>query len=328
MRSKKYSHAIICTLLAATSFVLYTSCGDSDEFNFYEPIAQPIALNSDDRAARQEEARTLIDQKKYSEAVDILEDMVGESGLDSNDTRLLYAAALVGVAKLDVWSIITTILDDQDTSANSSGMDGFFGAFTDSLLGTGEERTAKIAAMNKALTTLKTAPSPDEDQVKNTACLFAGMLAIPTLTDAQSSLDSAITALDSISGSVGGGGSDCPDLSAFNTATEQLQTASTSFSLVLSSVENCSFLDLSEATASMNEVESQISTITSAADKGCQSLPVCPAGAPDCQDLFPTCIQEAMAIGDSNEAIADDGKIAACEIILHCTDSTECFGGS
>jgi hypothetical protein len=74
----------------------------------------------------------------------------------------------------------------------------------------------------------------------------------------------------------------------------------------------------------MNTVESALSTLKAQADKGCATLPSCPAALPHCTDLFPPCVQEYLKVGTSG-AVAGDGHIDTCELVLNCTDPTACF---
>ena len=311
-------------VIATISFVLYSSCG-GNELNLFQPVAEPLA--KDDPDAQMEEARMLMDEKKYEEAANLLEPLIDSEGKDSNEARLLYAAAELGVAKLDIWSIISSILDSQDDAAGSEasgGIDGIFNALSDTVLGTGADREARIEALVDAITTLRSAPDPDEPRVQNTACLLAGILAVPTLADAKTALDSATSALQSIRDAAQSGGTECPNLSLIETASTAVASASTKFSLVLQAAANCSFLNVQQAAAAMNTVEEQMRLLTDNTDKGCDSLPTCPAALPSCHDLFPTCVQQALKVGTST-AVAGDGIIAGCELMLNCTVASSCF---
>jgi flagellin-like hook-associated protein FlgL len=305
----------------------YFSCGDSEEFNILQPVAEPIAM-SGDRAAMEEEAKVLMDGGDYEEAVKILEKMIDKDGLDTNGVRLLYAAAQLGVAELDVWSIITKFLDSQGTASRSSGVNDFFDSFTETFLGSGEERDQKTEALESSINVLAEAPYPDESDVKTTACLLAGMLAVPTLADAQDSLDEVQAALTQIKDAAISGGTECPNIDLLTTATAALSEATTAFNLILSAADGCPFLDLSETQALMNTVQSQMAQLVSTADNGCRDLPTCPDNVPDCQSLFPSCVQDSLALGADNPAESGDGIVASCELILHCTDPLACFGGA
>lgn len=320
---------------AVVAAALYSSCGDGAEFNLFQPIAQPLAAN--DQKAQLEQARVLMDQKKYDEAVDVLEPVIDDDP-DSNEAYLLYAAAKLGVAELDVWSIISDVLEAQEKSSSkkstatasssssksSGGLDELLDSLGDSVLGTGTERTAKVEALIDAITTLRAAPDPDKKDVQNTACLLAGILAVPTVASAKSSLDDATTALQTIKTSASDGGQTCPDITALDDAAAGVSAAAAAFNLILQVASSCPFLDLEETQATMNAVQTQMSLLTENADKGCDSLPTCPAALPDCQSLFPTCVQQALAVGTSS-AKAGDGTISSCELVLNCTVTGGCF---
>lgn len=323
-RWRRYLSTASLPLMAATgAFLLYSSCG-GDEFNVFRPAAEPLAKKDDD--AQLEEARVMMDDKEYDDAANLLEPRIEDEKTDSNEARLLYAAALLGIADLDVWSIINTILESQgdQQAAGGGGLDTVFDSLSDSILGSGAVRQAKVDALAEAIATLRGAPEPDAPEITNTACLFGGLLAAPTLADARSGLAATATALATIRDSATSGGATCPDISLLDTASAGVIEAAANFSLVLQAAGNCSFLDLSETAALMNSVEQQMSRLLDNADKGCASLPECPADAPGCESLFPTCVQEALEVGTST-ARAGDGAISSCELVLHCSSGTSCF---
>lgn len=310
-------------LTGATALVWF-SCGD-DEFNVYQPVAEPIALKGDNDA-KLEQARVLMDQKKYDEALKILEPMIGDEEQDSNEARVLFAAAKLGVAQLDVWSIIENILDSTGNQSNSSdgGIDNVFDSFSEGLLGTGAAREAKVAALSDALTVLLAAPQPDERKLRNTACIFAGFLSVPTLANATTAMNNMQSALQQISASALSGGTVCPDVALLDDSAAGLISVADDFNMILNAAQSCPFLNLDEAANLMNSIEQSMNNLRTAADRGCDSLPSCPASLPNCRSLFPVCVQQALEVGTSN-ARAQDGRLASCEIVLHCISPTSCF---
>jgi hypothetical protein len=316
---------ILSLAVTATTVAIWSSCGE-DEFNVYQPVAEPLALKNDDDA-KLEQARVLMDKKKYDEALKILEPMIGDSKQDSNEARILFSAAKLGVAQLDVWSIIGSILDSTSNSSGSSGdggVDNIFDSFSDSVLGTGAARDAKVTALSDALEVLQAAPQPDERKLRNTACIFAGFLSVPTLADATTAMTNMQTALQQISNSALSGGTVCPDVSLLDDAAAGLANVAESFNMILSAAQSCPFLNLDEAANLMNTVEQSMNNLRTSADKGCDSLPTCPASLPGCRSLFPVCVQQALEVGTSS-AKAQDGNLASCEIVLHCINPTDCF---
>jgi hypothetical protein len=324
------SGAVLVTGLVV---VAWSSCGDS-EFNFYKPVAEPLAL-SGDTDAKLERARVLMDDEKYDEAAAELEPVIDDDGEDSNEARLLYAAAQLGVAEMDVWSVIRKVLGmDEEKSKDKpskagddgkGGLDELFDSLSGDLLGSGETRQKKMTALADALTTLAGAPDPGDPQVENTACLFAGILAVPVIADATEALNGSVAALEKIRDSATSGGTECPDIGLLSTAAASVLTASTNFSLILGAAQHCPFLDLSATADLMNQVETQLAAMRANADQGCSELPTCPDAYPDCQSLFPACVQDSLAVGSSGAA-AGDGVISSCELMLHCTVPSVCFG--
>jgi hypothetical protein len=322
---KKFWSGTGATLLLTTAIVLmYSSCGD-DEVNVFQPVAEPFALKND-QDAKLEQVMVLLDKKKYSEALEIIEPMIDDTNEDSNKARILFASAKLGQAQLDIWSVIKNIINTDTASGGGSGegIDNIFDSFSESVLGTDDLRQAKVDALAESLSTLLSAPAPEERKLQNTACLFAGLLAVPTIADATDALNDLQSALGQIRDAAGSGGTVCPNISILDTAANEVVSATSNFNLVLQAAQTCPFLDLDEAKNLMNTVEQSMSNLRTAADKGCDTLPSCPAGLPDCSALFPPCVQEALTVGTSS-AVAGDRQIATCELALHCINPASCF---
>ena len=97
-------------------------------------------VEPESRRAKIEEAKILLDDKEYTKASDILKELAEDSDSDGNDVRILWAAAKLGEAKLDVWSIIGSVLDSDSFSKGTNILD----ALSETLLGTDEEKEAKL----------------------------------------------------------------------------------------------------------------------------------------------------------------------------------------
>ncbi len=310
--------------------LVWSSCG-ADEFNLWKPLAQDQALKSDEKA-RLEETKVKLDAMEYDEALALVEPMIEDESTDSNDARLFYAAAKLGQSKLDLWSVIKTIVaetsETNGSESSSGGVDDLLNKLSDSLLGTGAERTKRIAALNDAVTKLKAAPDPTAKAVRNTSCMFTAFLAVPTIADAEKVLTGVSTALSQIQAAAQSGGAECPNITLLDTAIADATTLLANLSLVIEQAKSCPFIDTTQIASQMNGVEAALASLTAGADKGCASLPTCPAAFPSCQSLFPACVQELLKVGTS-DALAGDGVIAMCEIVLHCTASpTACFSGT
>ena len=308
---------------------LYFSC-DGGEANVFRSVAAPAALKSSG-AAKLEQARVLMDRKRYTAAADLLEPVIDDESSDSNDARMLYAAAKLGESGLDVWQIIESVLTAQDSkTATKSGPDGKGGldqvldSLGEAVLGSGEERAARIEALEDALNTLDNAPDPEAKRLRNTACLYGGILAVPIIADAKVALGRMEDALGQIRDGALNGGDNCPNISLLDDAAADVADVAASLGLILDAAKNCPFLDLSATTAAKNAVEEQLVTIKANADKGCDTLPTCAAGDGTCAALFPPCVQSALAVG-TGAARAGDGVISACELILHCAVGGSCF---
>ena len=310
----------LCTTFIAMT---YFGCGD-DEINVLEPVAKPIALTSD-RAAMEEEAKVLIDEGDYKGAADILEDVIADNKTDNNDARVLYAYAQLGLAGLNIWEIIIDY-SKSNSESGSLSVDNLLESLSGAFLGAGEERAAKINALSSGMASLRGAPQPDEDKITKIGCVFAALLAIPTVVEAEAAMERMVTALNSIKDSASSGGGTCPDISLLDSASTDVGTSAANFTAILASASHCPFLNLDETAEAMNTVQESLVSLTQKADLGCSNLPeACPASRPNCHELFPACVQEAMKIGAGNEAVKGDGVLASCEIALHCTDPSACF---
>jgi hypothetical protein len=304
--------------------LIWSSCGGSDEFNFFQPFSDP--LHKDEPKVKLESAKIKLDKKEYAAAASILEPMTQNETENSNETRLLYVAATLGQANLDLWSIIKNFLDSQQSSEkkSSGGLDSFLNSMSSSVLGTGEEKTQRIAIVNQAIALLRTAPHPEDKSISNTSCLLAGILALPTFVDAKDAMTASLTALQSIKSSASSNGSSCPNISLLDTALTNAASASARMSLVMLAATGCSFLNIAGSASDLNSLEKQLAKLIAAADKGCASLPTCSTSVPDCQSYFPQCVQDLLKVGSSS-AVAGDKQLASCELTLHCSVDGSCF---
>jgi hypothetical protein len=299
--------------MAAGVSLVTLSCGAGEEFNLFGLLSKPTIGKT--KVAQTEEVRVLIDNKDYDGALALVQPMLESEKQDSNDARLLYAAAKLGQVKLDLWTLISSFLDTQSatsstkststssgTSKNSSssgGIDSFLDTLTSSVLGTTEETAAKTAALIQAIEVLRAAPYPLESAVVNTSCLFGAIK----------------------STAVGDGGT-CPDIGLLDTALSSAISATTQFAAVLAVAKDCPFLNTTDAATQLNSIEKQLAKLTSGADKGCSGVPSCPESFPTCQSLFPTCVQQTLSLSGG---VAGDGIISACELTRNCIVGGDCF---
>jgi hypothetical protein len=303
---------------------LYFSC-DGDEAGVFRSVATPSALKSAN-TAKLEEARALMEQERYGLAADLLEPVIDDEASDSNDARMLYAAAKLGDAGIDVWRLVEDVLAKTDAKGADAenGLGRVLEATSETVMGSGEERAARVEALEDALNSLGSAPEPDAKRLRNTACLYGGVLAVPVLADAKAALGRMDDALAQIRDGALNGGANCPNISLLDDAASDVADVAASLDLILDAARNCAFLDLSETTATKNAVETQLVALRADADKGCDTLPTCAAGDASCASLLPPCVQSALAVG-TGAARAGDGVISTCELTLHCAVAGNCF---
>ena len=286
--------------------IVAISCGT----NFFYELS-----DKESNDARLEEARIQLDDGNYEAAQELLLKVIDEK--DSNEARILLAAAKLGIAGFDIWNIVDTILQttSQTKSAQKSDMETIFLSFTDSLLGTGEVRESKVNALSEGVIALREAPEPTEARVANTACFFAGLLAVPTIIDAQQFLKQIDTTLKSLaSGEMG-----CDDLSTIQTLFSDISRISRDISRVFDAIGSCPFFNVKDTADQLNSIERDLNNLLTHADQGCDTIPT------DSISMFPDCVQESLGIGGTTIAVAGDEQIATCELVINCHNVSSCF---
>lgn len=285
-------------LLLVSSHFLTSACG----VNLFSYLAKP-----ENKKAKLEEAKVLLDAKEYDKASELLIELKDDEDMDGNDVRLMLAAAKLGEAELDLWSIIGNILDSDSLSGGGGNI---LDAFSSTLFGDGEEKEAKLSALDEAIEFLETAPDKTEAKVANTKCFFSGIMAVSIIADAatqMSNLQDSITAASQ---------GNCAGASSLSSSLTAVTTTALRFTTIYNGIQDCPFIDLD--TSSIDGISASLNNITTVADKGCDSIP----GVVDA--FFPQCVKDAVGIPNV-AAFAEDGKIASCELALHCFDPTDCF---
>lgn len=279
-------------------------------------VASFLVFNKDSAAYRLEQARTLMDQGEYSEALELLKD----TDEDSNERRLLLAAARLGDANLDIWSIIQQLFD-QDSSQGGSGVDAFFDSISSSLVGEGETRTKRFAALRLSLQDLASAPRPSDAKVRGLACFIAGIWTVPLATDATATMSAADSALTTVQTSQSGGECNQSAVDDLSESLTDIATLAGDFALITGAVADCAFINTSSA-AGENSVEQQLISVFDSADEGCSTPVSCGPSDFACQALQLSCVGQLLT--DSGDAVAGDGELAMCELVQGCY-SGDCF---
>ncbi len=297
----RYRPPIVISAALATLLLLST-CGTN--------MLQFAALDKSSDEYTSEQAKVLMDERDYQGARKLLE----SAEEDSNQRRTLLASARLGEAGLDIWEIIRELLNG---STSSSGIDGFFNVLTGSVFGTGDTRTARVAAMRQSLDDLAAAPNPADSSVSDVACFIAALWTVPLVSDAQTALTSMQTALQSVTPT------DCSGLDSTDSALATISTLSSDFKRILTAISGCAFIDLSSTAETLNTIETQLTKLTTGADQGCSAAPECSAGDIACQALQYSCVYEKLQ-GDGS-SVADDGVISTCELVQGCLNPGACF---
>lgn len=299
-------------LLLSISLFVSKGCG----FNLFSSFSQ-----KDDNKSKLENAKVHLDNKEYTEADTILSALVADPSSDSNTARVYLAAAKIGIAGMDIWTIISSLINT--VSSTNPNYTDLFEEATNTLLGIGETRTAKLATLADAIELLLDVPDPaTASRAQNTACFLGSMLVAAELVDAQNKVDNLNSALSGLS-SLNSNGV-CDSLESLISAFDALASTAGNFSLVSRVVASCPILSQGEASETLSGITSQMDALIAKADKGCDSVPTCSLPAALCSVLTPTCVQDALGVG-GDSAVADDGILATCELALECTIKGGCF---
>ncbi len=299
-------------LALVTSIIVIKGCG----FNLFSSFSQ-----SDEKNSQLEEAKVHLDNKEYSEADKILTTLVSDPSRDSNTARVYLAAAKIGTAGMDIWTIISSLINT--VSGTNPDYTNLFEEATNTLLGTGDIRAAKLATLADAIELLLDTPDPSSaSRAQNTACFLGSMLVAAELVDAQNKIDNLNAALSGLSDLSSSGV--CDSLDSLISAFDALASTASNFSLVTRVVASCPFLSQGEASATLSAITAQMEALVAKADKGCSSVPTCSLPAALCSILTPSCVQDALGVGGET-ATAGDGVLATCELALECTIKGGCF---
>ncbi len=289
------------------------------DVNVFESVA---SKNSD--AYWLEEARIQIDQESFGDALEALNHV----GSDSNELRLIRSAARLGQSGLSLWSVLLTAIDGTSYSKTdtTSGTDQVFNSISSAVVGTGETKTSRLEALSSAVEDLLAAPDASAARVRNMSCFLAGVMALPTVEDTNSAVQSTISSLNSIAATTNTSNpsASCPDTTNLTSSLALISSAQARFGLILKATESCTFLDTSSGSSSLNAIEIALKKFSAQADKGCSSTPSCSANDAACKALGLNCVYEALN-ADGATSKASDGTVSSCELVQNCLDPTQCF---
>jgi hypothetical protein len=287
------------------------------DFNLYETVVKPK-----NDTALLEEARVQMDEHDYAGAMSTLEKV----GRDSNELRLLRSTARLGQSGLSMWTILTDIVDaDGFGNGRGSGIDNLFDQISGAVVGEGETRTLRLAALTASVEDLLNAPDRSASRVKNLACFLAGVMALPTITDATTAIQSTTGSLTNLAATVdvSNPAAQCPDLSDLNASLTTIATVQNQFSLILEATADCKLIDATGTGSELNAVEAQLAKFNQNADAGCSTTPACGSSAA-CQALGLQCVYEALT-DDDTVSTAQDGSVTQCELVQNCLTPGTCF---
>ncbi len=287
------------------------------DLNIYQSLVKP-----ETDTALLEEARIQIDEQKYAAALSSL----SKVERDSDDLRLLRSAARLGASGLSMWTILTDIIDGTGFNESSgNGVDNFFDQISTSVVGEGETRTLRLAALTDSVGDLISSPNKDSSRVKNLACFLAGIMALPTVTDATAAIQGTTTSLTNLAATVdvSNPNAQCPDISLLNDSLTTIAAVQTQFSFIVDATKDCKLLDVTGTGAELNAIEAQLVKFNQNADAGCSPTPACGSSVA-CQALGLQCVYDALTTS-SGVSTAQDGVVSKCELVQNCLNPSTCF---
>jgi hypothetical protein len=274
-------------------------------------------VKDNSQSARIERARVHLDNGESEKAEALLQPMIEDPKQDSNDVRIMLAAAKLGKVELGVWDIFSKLISS--SSAKVANPSDLFTTALSSVLGTGADREAKIEALLDTILMLKDAPDKNSTTALNTACVLGGLVAIPVGTDMTTAMDGIVTGLKTVAASVSAGSCETGPL---DSGLAGVDRAIDVFNTLKTLVSQCPFF---KDSTQVNAVTTLLDNLTTVADKGC-AAPTCTiqiAGL-SCDDLFPTCVRDVLS-SSTTDTVAGDGKVSRCEMFMHCLNPLDCF---
>jgi hypothetical protein len=290
-------------------------------------LYRPFSAKETTQALR-EETLIQLNNGNYDTAVEYAEKLWNKN--KSNDSASLYSIALASQAGVGLFDLIVSTIEksasttNSSTSAGNSAGNGVFDSlstvlpsFTDTQLNT----------LKQAIDVLDSAPDKTSSKLLFQRCLTAAIYTLPTLKGLQSGITKLQSTLSELPSKLGSSSSTSCTASTdtINTTAAELSdaitnlgTVTTNFASAIAIIGEC--FPSSEGKDSLNTVTQQVSKLTSAADKGC--------AVPTTQKIgnytLPSCLNDTVAASGGSSAIANDGKIAGCELFINCS-SGSCF---
>lgn len=300
--------AFLVTSIVSLSFA---ACG----INFFADV---VTKDSDEY--HMEQARIYVDQKKYADA----ESSLGKVEGNSNEKTLLLVGSKLGQAGLSLWDILLDVVDSLagNSGSSSSGMEQVFDVFSDTLFGTGDERDAKLEALNDSIALIRAAPEQNS-KMEAFRCFLSGIYVLPVVNDGTNAMLSVTTALNELEASVSGGGSnsdECPGLSSFQAAMDGLDTVRRGLDFILEQTSDCELLSFLSDSGDLNAMSARLRKFVDAADQGCPTV-TCNNDV-ICEALQLGCVAQLL---DTSSAVAGDGNVDQCELVYNCTTAGTCF---
>ena len=268
-----------------------------------------------------EEAKILIDEKKYDEA----EIHLNKVKNNTNEKVLLEVGVKLGKVGLSIWDLLVQVVEDTSELSNSdeTGVEQIFNLFSDNIFGTGAERTEKLEALVGSINLLKSAPEQNQ-KIESYSCFLTGIHVLPIANDGASAMLTVTRSLENLENTITGDGTnsdECPGLDSFENAVNTLAIVKDNLDLIINETANCSILSfLSNNNDSLNAMSERLKKFVDGADQGC---PTVNCGSDlACSALQLGCVGSVL---DTNSAVSGDNIVSQCEMIYNCRVPGTCF---
>lgn len=272
--------------------------------------------------ARQEEGRAALDRRDYDSAIPILAGVWEED--KSATSAQLYAVALMGKAKIDLFSLVKAALINCETTSAQKKLctkPKVLLNYLAKVLPTNIENDDVLTSLKNSVSILKQAS--EQNDVGPLMCFTGGLyvhLLLTSLREETTSLrDIALNGIPRM-------GEQCQSSSANETTKRlystlnHLGTISTNLSEMVTSVGECLKFTIQTSENETVDIQKALSQFVSRADTGCDlSGNVTVGGLVEVPQCLKASIQNAAPFSSRN-----DGKIDGCELFINCL-SGSCF---
>jgi hypothetical protein len=299
-------------------FVIFlnVSCGKS--------IFSSISKNDSTESLKQD-AVVLLNQKKYAEATKKLQILWDRE--KTNYAASLFVTSLAGEAGYPIFSLIlNTLKTIGSQKLNNNVGNEVLNAFKQLNFSQQEENIASQQKLKEAIQIVLQAPDKENLAIKFQGCVVGAIYAWPSISKIESYTANLKSQLNSLPTRLSANGAACgASADTINQVSAELSQSIEQATSALLKIEDVSEIIEkclpSSGSSQINSLTQTIYLMKQNADKGCS--------IPQNQAIngitLPNCVNQTILNSGGNTAVANDEKLAGCELFLHCTGTTRCF---